>query len=57
MGSTGFVYREEGLEHTGPRGHPECPDRLRSVLKAFDEAKLNLPTIEVEQATDWLVGA
>lgn len=51
MSRTGFVYRREGLEHIGPAGHPECPDRLRSLMNTLEGARLDLPTIDVEQAT------
>lgn len=40
---TGFVYNERFLEHdTGP-GHPECPDRLRSVVGHLQKVRLWTP--------------
>lgn len=50
MAKTGFVFREEGLLHdTGPL-HPESPQRLLAVLKAFERAALEPPRVQVEPA-------
>ncbi len=36
MSSTALLTQPSGLDHdTGP-GHPECPDRLRAVMRALD---------------------
>ena len=51
MARTGFVFREEGLLHdTGPL-HPESPQRLLAVLKAFERAEIDPPRVQVEPAT------
>jgi acetoin utilization deacetylase AcuC-like enzyme len=34
-----------------PRGHPECPDRLRAIAQAFQEAGLDPPRVEPAAAT------
>ncbi|MBI2234259.1 MAG: histone deacetylase family protein [Micavibrio aeruginosavorus] len=49
-----FIYtHSSGLKHdTGP-GHPECPERLQTLLDLFDE--LGLETITAPEAeTEWI---
>ena len=45
MAGTGLVYREECLLHDAGPGHPERPDRLRTVIGALREADLPLVKI------------
>jgi acetoin utilization deacetylase AcuC-like enzyme len=43
---TALIYSEQGLKHRTPPGHPECPDRLRAIMQAFDAAELDPPRVE-----------
>ncbi|MBI2424732.1 MAG: histone deacetylase [Candidatus Hydrogenedentes bacterium] len=50
MARTGFVYHADVVRHdTGPM-HPECPDRMRSILDAVKKAGLELTEIEALQS-------
>ena len=37
---TGFVYDDLFLEHWLEMGHPESPDRLRSIMKTMEQSGL-----------------
>ncbi len=51
MARTALVYSDIGLSHAMPPGHPECPDRLRAITRAFADAKLEPPRIDPVAAT------
>lgn len=50
MSKVGFVYREEALAHDTGYGHPECADRLRAILAAFEDAGIEPPMVDVAPA-------
>lgn len=39
--TTAWIYRDDFLAHDTGAGHPERPDRLRSIVKAFETAGLS----------------
>lgn len=51
MAAVGLVYREEALQHDTGFGHPEAADRLRAIMKAFDQAGINPPRLDISPAS------
>lgn len=51
MTTTALIFSETGLQHETPEGHPECPERLLAIRKAFEEASLDPPRIDPVAAT------
>ena len=39
---TGFVYDDLFLEYWLEKGHPESPDRLRSIMKTMEQSLVTL---------------
>jgi acetoin utilization deacetylase AcuC-like enzyme len=57
MGMTGLVYHPAYLEHDMGMGHPESPNRLRSILQQLEQSgtAARLTRIEARQAEDeWI---
>jgi len=54
MGKTGLVYDPRYLEHDMGMGHPESPDRLRSIMQQLEQSGtlLRLIRIEARRAED-----
>jgi acetoin utilization deacetylase AcuC-like enzyme len=58
MGRTGLVYHPDFLEHDMGSGHPESPQRLRSIMARLEKTGLlgRLATIEPEPVSDrWIL--
>ena len=55
---TGFIYHDEFLEHDTGRGHPERPDRLRSIVNHLKQsglwARVQHPLID-RAAEEWIL--
>ncbi|MBN2310651.1 MAG: histone deacetylase [Candidatus Hydrogenedentes bacterium] len=51
MARTGFLYLNQGLAHDAGPHHPESPERLEAIARAFERARLNPPLISPQPAT------
>lgn len=38
--TTAMVYSEKYLQHKLSLGHPECPERLKAIIGALEQARL-----------------
>ena len=48
--ATGFVYHPDFLKHDTGTGHPERPDRLRSIVSHLEKTRLLSQLISIEPA-------
>ena len=51
MSRTGLVYRDEFIQHDTGEMHPESLLRLKAIMMAIEEAKLDLTRLDIEPAT------